>query len=96
MKTGVCSTTWCSLALICMVLMVAACTQQPSEPHSTNTPTPSSNTSDAYDFPIKPGTDAWRAFNSHVEMLNACQIPEPLLISGYHHELSATRRHYGI
>jgi hypothetical protein len=53
--------------------------QQPSEPHSNATPTPSSNTSDAYDFPIKPGTDAWLAFNSHDEMLNACQIPEPLL-----------------
>jgi hypothetical protein len=31
--------------------------------------------SDAYDFPIKPGTPAWEAFNSHAEMLRACQIP---------------------
>ena len=72
-------TTWCSLALVFMTLMVAACSQQPPEPLPNNTPIPPSNTSDAYDFPIKPGTDAWRAFNSHDEMLNACQIPEPLL-----------------
>jgi hypothetical protein len=79
-------TNWCSLALVFMTLMVAACTQQ-AEPHPSTPPTPtpnttsthSSNTSDAYDFPIKPGTDAWRAFNSHQEMLNACQIPESIL-----------------
>ena len=35
--------------------------------------------SDAYDYPIKPGTDEWKAFGSHEEMLKACQIPEELL-----------------
>src|SRR5512136_1234487 len=35
--------------------------------------------SDAYDYPIKPGTDEWKAFGSHAEMLKACQIPEELL-----------------
>jgi len=35
--------------------------------------------SDAYDYPIKPGTDGWRAFTSHDEMLEACQIPEDIL-----------------
>jgi hypothetical protein len=35
--------------------------------------------SDAYDFPIKPGTDGWKAFTTHDEMLEACQIPEDIL-----------------
>lgn len=35
--------------------------------------------SGAYDYPIKPGTDEWKAFGSHEEMLKACQIPEELL-----------------
>ena len=35
--------------------------------------------SDAYDYPIKPGMDEWKAFGSHEEMLKACQIPERLL-----------------
>jgi hypothetical protein len=34
---------------------------------------------DAYDYPIKPGTDEWKAFGSHDEMLQACQIPESIL-----------------
>jgi len=41
--------------------------------------------SDAYDYPIKPGTDEWKAFGSHEEMLKACQIPEELL-----HRMSTT------
>ena len=34
---------------------------------------------DAYEYPVKPGTDAWRAFTTHEEMLKACQIPESTL-----------------
>ena len=41
--------------------------------------------SDAYDYPIKPGTDEWKAFGSHEEMLKACQIPEEIL-----HRMSTT------
>lgn len=40
---------------------------------------------DAYDYPIKPGTDEWKAFGSHEEMVKACQIPEELL-----HRMSTT------
>jgi hypothetical protein len=32
-----------------------------------------------YDFPIKPGTPAWKAFKTQVEKLNACQVPDTLL-----------------
>jgi len=37
------------------------------------------STSDVYDYPIKPGTNEWKALGSHEEMLRACQIPEGLL-----------------
>ena len=39
----------------------------------------------AYDYPVKPGTNEWKAFGSHEEMLKACQIPEGLL-----HRMSTT------
>jgi hypothetical protein len=35
--------------------------------------------SDAYDYPVKPGTAGWKAFTTHDEMLKACQIPEDIL-----------------
>lgn len=34
---------------------------------------------DAYEFPVKPGMTEWAAFNTHDEMLEACQIPESIL-----------------
>ena len=34
---------------------------------------------DLYDFPIKPGTEEWKAMVSHDEMLKACQVPELVL-----------------
>jgi hypothetical protein len=40
---------------------------------------PDSNVTDAYDFPVKPETAAWKAFTTHDEMLKACQIPESIL-----------------
>ncbi|MCP4760986.1 MAG: hypothetical protein GY870_04335 [archaeon] len=32
-----------------------------------------------YDFPIKPGTDAWKSLNSSQEMIDICQIPDSIL-----------------
>jgi hypothetical protein len=37
------------------------------------------STSEVYEYPVKPGTDEWKALGSHEEMLRACQIPEELL-----------------
>ena len=39
----------------------------------------SKNTNDAYDFPVKPGAEEWKAFTNHGEMQKACQIQESLL-----------------
>jgi hypothetical protein len=59
-----------SLSLcIVLALTVMAC----------STKTAAANGSDAYDYPVKPGTDAWKALGSHEDMLNACQIPETTL-----------------
>lgn len=33
----------------------------------------------SYDFPLKPGMEEWKKFNSGKEMLEACQIPEEIL-----------------
>jgi hypothetical protein len=32
-----------------------------------------------WDYPIKPGTEQWKEFQTHDEMLKACQIPEETL-----------------
>jgi hypothetical protein len=34
---------------------------------------------DAYDYPVKPGTEEWKSFFTHQEMIDACQIPEDVL-----------------
>lgn len=34
---------------------------------------------DAYNFPVKPGTAQWKAFSSHIDMVEACQIPDSIL-----------------
>jgi hypothetical protein len=39
------------------------------------------NSTDAYDFPVKPGTEAWQAFTNHDEMVKACEIPAPILLN---------------
>ena len=36
-------------------------------------------TTDAYNYPIKPGSEQWKAFLSHSEMVAACQLPESVL-----------------
>lgn len=32
-----------------------------------------------WDYPIKPGSEKWKSFQSHDEMLKVCQIPEDIL-----------------
>ncbi len=56
----------CVIIASVLLLMPVACSNQ-------NNP---SAIDDAYDYPVKPGTDAWKALGSHIEMLQVCQIPE--------------------
>lgn len=32
-----------------------------------------------WDYPIKPGSEKWKSFNTHAEMVDACKIPESTL-----------------
>ena len=37
------------------------------------------NATDAYEYPVKPGTEEWKDFTSHDQMLEACQVPDFIL-----------------
>lgn len=32
-----------------------------------------------WDYPVKPGSEKWKSFNTHTEMVDACKIPEATL-----------------
>ena len=72
-------------ALAAVLTLPIACAQQAqSTPKQSDTvpPSPSSTATmaaGAYDFPVKGGTDAWRALGSHDAMIAACQVPDSLL-----------------
>lgn len=57
------------LLVFILSFLVISCSAQPTY----------NKTTDAYEFPIKPGMEEWRAFRTHDEMLAACQIPESVL-----------------
>jgi len=35
----------------------------------------------AYDYPVKPGTEAWKQLESNTQMIEVCQVPEDILNS---------------
>jgi hypothetical protein len=45
---------------------------------SQNAPT---EISGGWDYPVKPGSEEWKMFQSNEEMVKACQIPEKILLS---------------
>ena len=57
----------CFIAMLIAVLLLPGCSQQ------------SSIADDAYNYPIKPGTEEWKALGGHDRMLESCQIPENIL-----------------
>ena len=59
----------CALILSIGPVLLTGCNNQP----------PGINSSGAYDFSVKPGTDEWKTFTTHDEMLKACQIPVSIL-----------------
>lgn len=63
----------CWLALLLGLWGLSAC--QKEEPAAAPV------TDDAYVFPVVPGTPAWAAFTSGAEMVQACQVPGPVLSS---------------
>ena len=35
----------------------------------------------SWDYPIKPGSEQWKAFQTHDEMLKTCQIPDEIIVN---------------
>ncbi len=58
------------LSLLFMVYITASCTQDVQSTSYNN---------DAYDYPVRPGTDEWKALGSTTARYEACQIPEDIL-----------------
>jgi len=54
------------LIVSALILSLPACVKPPNK----------APVSGVYDYPVKPGTAAWKALGSHVEMLKVCQIPD--------------------
>lgn len=70
-----------TVCLLCVDIVSPACAQSyvNSIPDDTDQHTVDLIPSDAYDYPIKPGTSEWNKLNSFNEIINACQIPEDIL-----------------
>ncbi len=60
--------------LVILIIAISICSIISCSKNRTNT-----DNIDEYHFPIKPGTEEWKSFTSHDEMLQACQIPEDIL-----------------
>jgi hypothetical protein len=76
-KVRVRSNRWlCFAGIVCLSLIILA---MPSYPVAQTDAAQAASPSDAYDYPIKGGTEEWKAFQTHDEMLRACQIPEDIL-----------------
>jgi hypothetical protein len=57
------------LSLLLIAMAFSGCAKEQSTPI----------TDEAYTFPVKPGTDEWKALGSHDQMLAVCEIPENIL-----------------
>lgn len=64
---------WFGSAVVLTVLAIALL-----HPGAAGQP-PDTGPTDAYGFPIKPGTPEWAALTSHSEMLQVCQVPKSIL-----------------
>jgi hypothetical protein len=62
----------CLLALLFLSVVFSSCEESKFEVSDVIL-------SNAYDFPVKPGTGEWRALGSHYAMLSACQVPQEIL-----------------
>ena len=57
------------LLVFILSFLLISCSAQPMYDKAT----------DAYEFPVRPGMEEWKAFRTHGEMLEACQVPESIL-----------------
>lgn len=68
-----------NLLVLCLALLFSGCKKDSQEISDfENIGFPNENEL-SWDYPTMPGSDAWRTFRSHDEMLEACQIPSAIL-----------------
>jgi hypothetical protein len=72
------------IGAVTVMLMLSACHEQSDQRQEL----------DSYDYPIKPGTEEWKAFGMHDQMVKACQIPEDTLKKMSTEGLAETVLHY--
>lgn len=66
------------LALV-LIILLSGCKKDESIPSVFPESTFPDENSLSSDFPVKPGSETWKSFQSHNEMVEACQIPERIL-----------------
>ena len=58
--------------LVFLLLFITSCSGQPVGNET-------GETTDAYEFPVRPGMAEWALFITYTQMIEACQIPESIL-----------------
>ena len=56
--------------LLCAIVLLCISTYTAPQAYTVTTP---------YQYPVRPGSDEWRAMQTNSEMVAACQIPEELM-----------------
>jgi len=67
---------WTSVGL---ALIVVGCLAQPASAGDRSLGIGSGPGSDAYNYPVRPGTDAWKALKTHDDMVRVTQLDEAVL-----------------
>jgi len=68
-----------NLLVLCLALLFSGCKKESQEISDFEyTGFPNENEL-SWDYPTMPGSDKWKTFQSHDEMLEACQIPSTIL-----------------
>ncbi|UOQ65156.1 hypothetical protein [Hymenobacter volaticus] len=63
------------LWLVLLLLSSAACSKEDMVGSACTSPYVAPRSADAYNFPVLPGTEAWKKLQSGQAMVDACQIP---------------------
>lgn len=69
-----------SLSFFFSVFILFGCNKNESDSEMETIQFPDENEL-SWNFPVQPGSEQWKAFQSHKEMVDACQIPQNLIPS---------------
>lgn len=70
-----------SLIVVCLIILFQGCKKDDAVISSFKEIQFPDESSLSWDYPVKPGSDKWKTFQSNDEMLGACQIPLNILSS---------------